>query len=432
MTILTTKRTNTKFGWHSGTLYCKDINVMNDFKIFGSLTFADAITDILSVSGLLKIGTSGTPLVLTAGTPTFTLYTTCAGTSGSTSAEPFYVKSTLTGAGQVGGRSRFHTYSNVASGGWINALKAYMDFGASGSSSGLASALCAEINLPASGTSSGSYCALEGEILCPTGWTSTAPTAFFYLNASGNTVANFDTYGYLFEIGTGITPAAGKFVSADSQTIKCKIEANTRYVVLSQSENGLGIGVSGTAVSFSQGSPLINLYSTCSSTNGSNSVESMYVETTMTGAAGVGGRARFKLATNVALGSWSNALKAHVAYGASGRTTGMGSALCAEIELSAGTTSGTYAPLESEVVVGASGSLGTATSFLYMNCDTTGEATFNAGAFLFELGSNVNAGSGSLWDTTADLTNPQIDGSLKIKIDGATKYIPVMDNANGS
>jgi hypothetical protein len=49
------------------------------------------------------------------------------------------------------------------------------------------------------------------------------------------------------------------------------------------------------------------------------------------------------MTTNVALGSWSNALKGEVTYGASGSTTGLGSSILAEMTLAAGTTTGTYA-----------------------------------------------------------------------------------------
>lgn len=414
--------------FHGGDMtFSNNVTFSANLTVEGDFTFGDAISDSFTNNGLFIMGTDGTPLVLTAGTPTFTLFTTNAGTSGGTSAEPFYVKSVLTGAGQVGGRSRFHTFSNVASGGWINALKAYMEFGASGSASGLGSAFVAETVLSA-GTASGSYCALEGELVLGSGASTGTATSFIYLNIAGADASTFDTNGFLIQIGEGVTPAAGKFVSADSQTVKCKIESNTRYMVFSQSENGLGIGVSGTAVSFSQGSPLINMYATNSSTNGSNSVESMYLETTMTGAAGVGGRARFFMTTNVALGGWSNALKGEVVYGSSGKTTGMGSAILAELQLSAGTTSGTYAPLESEIVVGASGSLGTSTSFLYMNFDTTGEAAANAGCFLFELGANITAASSEMYDTSA--SGATGDATLKIKIGGVTKYLLVADDAS--
>lgn len=184
-------------------------------------------------------------------------------------------------------------------------------------------------------------------------------------------------------------------------------------------------GTSGTPIVLTAGTPTYTLYTTCSSTSGSTSAESFYVKNTMTGAAGVGGRARFHMYTNVALGGWSNALKAYAEYGASGKTTGMGSALCAELALSAGTSSGTYAPLESEVVVGASGSLGTSTSFLYMNCDTTGEAAFNAGGYLFELGANISSATGEMFSTddAAAATH-----SLKIKINGTDYWLMVSDS----
>ncbi len=107
---------------------------------------------------IVTLGTSSVPLIYTAGSPVFNMYTTCAST-GSTNAEPFYVKSTMTGATCVGGRARFHLYTNVALGGWSNALKAYAEYGAAGKTTGLGSALCAEMVLSA-GTSSGTYAPL--------------------------------------------------------------------------------------------------------------------------------------------------------------------------------------------------------------------------------------------------------------------------------
>jgi hypothetical protein len=321
-------------------------------------------------------------------------------------------------------------YTNVALGGWSNAIKALAEYGASGRTTGLGSSVCAEIQLSA-GCSSGSYAALEAEIVMPTSAVTGTATAFLYCNASGAAVATFDTSGYFLYVGTGITPAAGKFVSANSHTLKCLIEANTRYMFLSQIENGVGIGASGSAVSFSQGSPVVAIYTTCSSTHASNSVESFYCETTMTGAAGVGGRARFYMTTNVALGGWSNALKAHVVYGASGRTNGMGSAFCAELQLSAGTTQGTYAAIEAEVVAPAGCSVGTGISFFYCN-GTDASGLLNSNGFLFDIGAIIAAASGGMLDSTINLTNPQIDHTLKIRTSAGIGYIPVMDNANGS
>jgi hypothetical protein len=128
------------------------------------------------------------------------------------------------------------------------------------------------------------------------------------------------------------------------------------------------IDVTGAA-SFAGGFDLtggdVNITTTSDSTNGSTSVEPVSVSTTMTGAGGVGGRAKFLTTINAALGSWSNALKGEVVYGSSGRTTGLGSAVLAEMTLSAGTTSGTYAPLELELNAPTGAKTGTLTSFIH-------------------------------------------------------------------
>ena len=56
----------------------------------------------------------------------------------------------------------------------------------------------------------------------------------------------------------------------------------------------------------------LDITTTSDSTNGSSSVEPVLVSTTMTGAGGVGGRAKFLTTINAALGAWSNALKGEV------------------------------------------------------------------------------------------------------------------------
>lgn len=213
-----------------------DVTFKKDLTIEGDISFGDAITDSFTNNGLYKQGTSGTPLVLTAGTPTFTLYTTCASTSGSTSAENFYVKNTMTGAAGVGGRARFHMYTNVSLGGWSNALKAYTEYGASGKTTGMGSALCAEMTLSA-GTTSGTYAPIEAELVIGSGASTGTATSFLYCNVSGADASTFDTSGFLFEIGGGITVASGKFfqvntAAAATHALKCRIDGATYYVML--------------------------------------------------------------------------------------------------------------------------------------------------------------------------------------------------------
>jgi hypothetical protein len=130
------------------------------------------------------------------------------------------------------------------------------------------------------------------------------------------------------------------------------------------------------------------------------------------------------MTTNVALGGWSNALKADVTYGASGRTTGLGSAFVAELTLSAGTSSGTYAPLEVELNLPASASTGTATSFVHLSTQGANVAAMDTNGFLFNV-QGLTAGSGKLLQTGGTFANPA--ATLKCRVGGTTYYLPLYD-----
>ncbi len=206
----------------------------------------DASTDDLIWTGLagMVIGTTGTPLVVTEAVPRVSMYFTSASTDGGTSVEPIYVKSTLTGAGAVGGRSRFHTYTNAALGTWVNAIKGYMEFGATGSTSGLASAVCGELLLSA-GTTPGTYAPIESELVADSAVTTGAATAFFYCNIGGSNSTGkttINTNGYLFYLGGGVVDTAnGLFdtINADDidacAALRIKIGATDYFIPLSTS-----------------------------------------------------------------------------------------------------------------------------------------------------------------------------------------------------
>ena len=168
---------------------------------------------------------------------------------------------------------------------------------------------------------------------------------------------------------------------------------------------------------------------TSTSTSGSVSVEPVTVSTTMTGAGGVGGRSKFSLSTNVALGSYSNALKAETTYGASGSTTGLGSAFVAELTLSAGTSSGTYAPVEIELNLGTSASTGTTSSLIYASVNGDGKATMDTNGYLLNLAGVTVAGAKLA--ATGTITNVnEITHGLRVKIAGSDYYLLAATAAN--
>jgi curli biogenesis system outer membrane secretion channel CsgG len=73
----------------------------------------------------------------------------------------------------------------------------------------------------------------------------------------------------------------------------------------------------------------------------------------------------------------------------------LGSALVAELTLSAGTTSGTYAPLEIELNAPTSASTGTRTSFIYASAQGLNVAAVDTNGVFFNL-QGLTAGAGKM------------------------------------
>ena len=181
------------------------------------------------------LGTSGSPTSYTAGTPIVAIYATSSNAT-STNAEPFYLKSTMTGAGGYGGRARFHAYTNVALTTNFMALKSYTEFGSSGSVTGLAAGFCAEIVTPNASMSGGAF-SLELEYVA--GGTSSQPgtRGWMYMNNTGDADGDFDDYGVLFNLN-GLTADSGNLydttatTATGDATLKISIDGATKYLLI--------------------------------------------------------------------------------------------------------------------------------------------------------------------------------------------------------
>ncbi len=189
--------------------------------------------------------------------------------------------------------------------------------------------------------------------------------------------------------------------------------ARTTFSGPVKSDNGFEGTFIGTLTITSGGNTI-----TTTNTATSGTYQPLVVDTTMSGAGADGGRAKFAMSTNVALGSFSNALKAEVTYGAAGRTTGLGSAFVAELSLSAGTSSGTYAPLELELNCASGASTGTTTSLIYASVNGTGAATVDTNGVFMNI-QGLTAGAGKM--LVAGSTLGTAYGGLRVRV-GATNY----------
>ncbi len=193
--------------------------------------------------------------------------------------------------------------------------------------------------------------------------------------------------------------------------------ARTTFSGPVKSDNGFEGSFVGTLNSTETGNTI-----TTTNTATSGTFQPLVVSTTMSGAGADGGRANFNMNTNVALGSFSNALKAEVTYGASGRTTGLGSAFVAEMTLSAGTSAGTYAPLEIELNAPTGASTGTRTSFIYASTQGAGVAAVDDNAVFFNL-QGVTAGSGHIFQTGTTLGSA--GATIKVRVGNTNFFLPL-------
>jgi len=330
-------------------------------------------------------------------------------------------------------------YTNVKLGAWANALKGYTECGASGGSIGLMSAVVAEMKYP-NGAMQGAYFPLEIEIVDQgsTAYGSLwgASAGFMYLAITG-TATGFDTSGMFMRV-TGLTAGAAKCLSLNTQTLRCYIGTSARYLLLSQIENGIGLGLTGTpqAVTF-DGTKQIACYTTCASTNAGTSHEPQLFNNVLTGAGQVGGRFRINMSTNVSLGAWANAFKATVECNAVGGATGLLSVANLEITMPTTGIAGTTACLEMNIGYGATCGALQKPAFIVVATSGTAATDFDtygdflkiggmtgaAGKVLSATTQTLRVGTGALHATKRYLFMSQYEDTISIGLTGSKKTL---------
>ena len=157
---------------------------------------------------------------------------------------------------------------------------------------------------------------------------------------------------------------------------------------------------------------------------GSSNAAGLTTTLTLTGAGAVGWASKSDLEANVALGAYANGLYGYLAFGASGRVTGLASGTVGEIVMSAGCTQGTYAAFEAEIGMPSGAVTGTNTSFLYLSTYGADKATFDTSGTLFNL-AGVTKGSGKfLQDTTSGPTIRPVQ-AIKVVTPDGIRYLPL-------
>jgi hypothetical protein len=164
---------------------------------------------------------------------------------------------------------------------------------------------------------------------------------------------------------------------------------------------------------------------TSTSTNTGSSDAAAFVATeTIAGVGGVGFAIQAIQNVNVAAGAYLTASYGYLAFGASGRVTGLAAGLTGEIVMSAATTQGTYAALDLEIGMPSGAKTAAATNFMYLSSYGADKATFDTDGNLFTL-AGVAKGTGKLLaDATAGATARPVQ-VLRVRTPDGIRYLPL-------
>jgi hypothetical protein len=201
--------------------------------------------------------------------------------------------------------------------------------------------------------------------------------------------------------------------------------ANTKPVGVAYEDPYLdGAVINNSTITGTVTSTAVSNIAVTNATTGSSDAAASTTTLTLTGVGGVGWASKSALAANVALGAYANGLYGYLAFGASGRVTGLASGTVGEVVLSAGCTQGTYAAFEAEIGMPSGAVTGTNTSFFYLSTYGADKATFDTSGTLFNL-AGVTKGTGKfLQDTTAGSTARPVQ-VLKVVTPDGIRYLPL-------
>jgi len=335
-------------------------------------------------------------------------------------------------------------YVSVASeymtGDWTNAIVGRIDYGTAGNANGgMAAAVCGEMNMMATAQGGGTYYCFDAELNCPTGHTNAdnaaLPVAFLKYGLWGNATAmgSFEDGGYLWH-SDGFTAGAGNILSANSQTMRVNIEGDDRYEVLSQIENGLGLGVIGTPMALTNATHAVSIFTNDVAETGTVRAAEITHTVGVTDLSTIREALYVNIDSAYTTGDWTNAIVGRINYTAPGKADGgMAAAICGEMSMpGAAQTGGAYYCIDAELECPASFTCAAnaALPVAFMKFGVWGDATavdsFEAGGYLFHIDGIADTANG-LFDAT-DVDDPDFTHALKINIGGTDYFIGLSTN----
>ena len=325
----------------------------------------------------------------------------------------------------------FATTTAGAAGSGFMGLMSRVDMDTYNASTGGANALYGEILLPDAAQNGGEYhvavltLAESGAGFVPIN-NVTIPTSFMKYETWGGAAEHMDDYAYLWYTN-GFTAAADHLISLTSQTARVNIGKVARYMVLSQMQDGLGLGVTGTRMVLTANTDqAIEVFTTSPTTTGNHWANQLHHQNsaTTTGTQGV----LWVENDVVAQAGGQNAGYFKIDMNAIQAPTGGVSVLNLEMVMPTGTQNGgEYHALVIDVDCpsGTDLVLNDAIPISFMKLEVYGDTDdeFNECASLFYLSGVVDTEGGIFESETVAAGNADFTHVLKINIGHTPYYI---------
>lgn len=387
----------------------------------------------------IQIGIAATPISVNNEDKAIDIFTTSSETEGTVRSVAINTVNAVDDRSTIIEAFRSNVASAYETGDWVNAIVGRIDYTGGGSAAGgTAAAISAEIMFPNESMTSmgGQYnaLALEMGMDSSTAFHENAnyPYAFLKFSTWGGT--EMDDHGYLFYVD-GISAAADKLVSLTSHTLKARVGSLDRYVVLSQMQDGLGLGVVGTPMALASTSTrAVDIYTTNALTTGT--VRSFNLQQTHTGAMAIAEALTSTVTSNVKMGAWANAIFGKIDFSTNGYIDGQAGVICAELDLPGSTITtgeGVYTAFQAELNCPANCVMNSAPIHVFqVNAWGTNKTQIDSVGYLFQL-DGFTAGDTTKMITSDSLADDQ-GGSgevgIRIKIGSAVYYLLAIPAGN--
>jgi hypothetical protein len=242
------------------------------------------------------------------------------------------------------------------------------------------------------------------------------------------TKTHFTANAFLFHL-LGETGAAGALLGANSNTLRVRIGTVTEYLVLSEYEDVLSIGLTSAKKIAVTGIPDISVWRTSALTTGDQEMAKLDVTQTANATAGSITGLKVNINSEYRLASANNAIYGCINLGDAGSITGMAAGISAEIILpNCSLVHGAAYALELELGGGTLTSWASAgpVSFIYCGGWGTGLVTeMDARGYLFDI-QGFAEGSNKLVDSDG---SPTATGGIRCRVGTTDIWLLYRDTA---